>query len=50
MWIGVIIDPPYWYALKDWFNAGWAIRTQEYFIDQYTDQELSEQIQQNITW
>ena len=63
-WIGVVVDPPHWYALKDWLNAGCTILTDGYFteqaVDNYLQQEgrpdsyiqglTSQELQPNITW
>ena len=59
VWIGVVVDPPNWYALKDWVNAGCAIRTKGYFSEQSLDKSgyssanqnpLFQEFQPNITW
>ena len=31
-WIGVVADPPNWYALDDWLSKGCDIRT-EHWLD-----------------
>ena len=59
VWIGVVVDPPNWYALKDWLNAGCDILTKGYFSGQSLDQFgyqsaekdlFSQEFQPNITW
>ena len=29
-WIGVVADPPNWYAIKDWLNEGCRIQTKSW--------------------
>ena len=62
VWVGVVVDPPNWYNLKDWLDAGCAIRTDHdgYFYEQavndwpillgYNHGLISEEFQPNITW
>ena len=45
-WVGVVADPPYWYALKDWLNAGCNVLNSPIF----TFYEKNECPQQTVTW
>ena len=51
-WIGVVADPPYWYALKDWLNAGCKIQTHpcKFKFTFYEKNECPQQTETNITW
>ena len=65
VWVGVVVDPPHWYNLTDWLNAGCAVHTDGYFtkqaVEKYLQQRpylpasyiqglISQELQPNITW